>query len=405
MRGRSNGEYHHFSSIAHGSARIGKAKAMSTEQYSSVEFASDYSDEQALDSKLWGEASPQLERALECYDKLSSESLPETAWFGRPSQDKCQREIDSIIDAVLAVLGTCGAVVIREEVKSLLEEIGEAQHLIGEYRELALTAPAQASLSFPNAIWTKSKEGCSQGIAENERNIAAMRRQINEIKERFRAQLLEMGIEVAEGDVDELLMPVTQDDLVSMSAVIRNIAALTAQLERLIEASMELPSHTRRYYGIYLLLVYSIMRVQDRYVREIESIHIPRLRKFEQEAHENIAEAQRQVYAGGPTEQLKANIGASRITMEACQCFASALADQKTAIARENQHTRRMYAAAVNTYRTVRLSLNVSALFRDCQREFQALRQLQIPHMRPFQNLRLKEEMQRLAERMIREEA
>ena len=42
---------------------------------------------------------PQLEKALRQYDWLNSGSLPETGWLGRPSQQKCQKEIDAITDA------------------------------------------------------------------------------------------------------------------------------------------------------------------------------------------------------------------------------------------------------------------------------------------------------------------
>jgi hypothetical protein len=369
-----------------------------------IERVSGHHDELGSGFELWDKTSPQLERALSFYDRLSSESLPETAWLGKPSKEKYKKEIDAIIDVVLDVLGTCVAVDIREEIKSLQEGIDEAQQLVGEYRELSLTAPPKSSLSLPNALWTKSKEGCIQAITEHLATVEQMRQQITEIKGRFRAQLQEMGIEVAEDDVDELLLPITQDDIVTMSAVIRNVAGITEQLERLIEASMELPSQTRRYYGVYLLLVYAIAFVQARYVREIEHVHIPKLHKFEEEARKNIAEAQTQILRGGPREQLKANIDASKTTIQACQCLATALVEQKSVVARENEKTQRMYAAAVNTYRTVRLSLNVAGLIRDCQKAFQALRQLHVPSMRPFQNLQLKEEMQHLAERMIREE-
>jgi hypothetical protein len=70
------------------------------------------------------------------------------------------------------------------------------------------------------------------------------------------------------------------------------------------------------------------------------------------------------------------------------------------AIARENEQTKLMLAAAVNTYKTVRLSLNVAELMSDCRTAFQALRQLRLPRLRTFQNLQLKSEMQRLAARM-----
>jgi hypothetical protein len=60
-----------------------------------------------------------------------------------------------------------------------------------------------------------------------------------------------------------------------------------------------------------------------------------------------------------------------------------------------------MLAAAVNTYKTVLLSLNVAELMSDCQKAFQALHGLKLPRLRTFQNLQLKGELQRLTERML----
>jgi hypothetical protein len=80
------------------------------------------------------------------------------------------------------------------------------------------------------------------------------------------------------------------------------------------------------------------------------------------------------------------------------------LRKQRNAVAAEEQRTSRMLAAAANTYNTVRLSLNVAELMSDCQAAFRALRNLQVPQLRPFQNLELKDEMQRLAERMLDKE-
>ena len=63
-----------------------------------------------------------------------------------------------------------------------------------------------------------------------------------------------------------------------------------------------------------------------------------------------------------------------------------------------------MLDAAINTYKTVRLSLNVAELMSDCAKAFHALRQLRLPKLRTFQNVQLKAEMQRLAERMLDQE-
>jgi hypothetical protein len=374
---------------------------------SSLEIATENSgNREDTAIELWGKVCPQLEEALGFYDRLDSDSLPDKTWnpLGK-SKASYQQQIDQILDAVIGVLEISGAAECRKEIRNLQQAVTASLEQVAGFREKRLAAPREESVRWPKTIWANTFEGCNASIAEEEREIEAMRRQIGHLKERFRNQLQQIGVEVYDNEIDFLLMPVTQDDFVSMAAVITNIASLTAQLERLTEESKELPSQTRRYYGMYLLLVYAIDRIQARFILEVDHVQLPKLHAFEEEARQNIAEARSQIAAGGPKEQLRADVDASNTTIEACHCLAGALRDQKNAIARENEQTKRMLAAAVITYKTVRLSLNVAELMSDCEKAFHALRQLRLPRLRTFQNRQLKTEIQRLRERMLDREA
>ncbi len=367
-----------------------------------VKRSSDSEDATTVDP--WTKACPQLEAALEKYNYLDSKTLPETAWF-RASKASYQQELDTIIDAVIQILEMSGAAACREEVRALQQEITESLQEVAACREQLISAPSKASRSSISSIWTEDREGLEESIRDEQSEIEGMRDHIAKLKEKFRSQLRDIGIEVADEEIDYLLMPVTKDDIVSMATIVTNIASITLQLEKLTEDSKELRSHTKRYYGMYLLLVYSIDRVQTRFIQEIEHVSLPKLQTFEQGARQNIAEAKNQISSGGPKDQLRANIDAGNTTIEACRCFANTLREQRDAISRENEHTKRMLAAAVNTYKTVLLSLNVAELMSDCQKAFQALRGLKLPRLRTFQNLQLKGELQRLTERMLDPEA
>ena len=338
--------------------------------------------------------------ALELYDNF--DAVPEKAWPPfRPSKASYQQQIDQILDAVIRVLEISGAGACRKEIRTLHQAVSESLQRIADHREERLSAPPETSLPFPQSIWKTSHESCEESIAAEERKIADIRRQIGQLKERFRDQLQQIGVEVFDDEIDYLLMPVTKDDLISMAAVISNIASLTAQLERLTDESKELPSQARRYYGMYLLLVCSLDRVQTRFIQEVDHVQLPKLHTFEEEARQIITEAKEQTAGGGPREQLMANVDAANITIQACHGLAKALRDQQNVIAGENEQTKLMLAAAINTYKTVSLSLNVAELLGDCEKAFHALRRLRLPRLRTFQNLNLKAEMQRLAERML----
>jgi hypothetical protein len=139
-------------------------------------------------------------------------------------------------------------------------------------------------------------------------------------------------------------------------------------------------------------------------MNDVDEVFIPKLRGFEEEASQNIANAQVLISSGGAKELLLANISAGESTIEACRFFADTLRSQGRAIADRNRETQRTLADAAHTYKTVRLSLDVAGMIGQCQAAFQALRELKLPQLRTFQNLQLKGELERLAARIVDKE-
>jgi hypothetical protein len=361
-------------------------------------------DNDATSADLWSGAFPRLNEALTVYEKKDSPSLPDTAWFGRESKASCQKDLDEIIDAVILVLETSGASKCRAKIRIRLKAIAESRERIGTFREESLSAPPLASLVMTNSLWTRSYESLQARISAEELRIKVVQREIEQLKLQLRSHLRQIGLEVSPEEVDSLVFQM-YDGIVSMAAAILNISRLTTQLERLIEESRECPADTRRYYGMYVLLVYAIDRLQTHFIDEINDKRLPTLFTYEQKAHQHISEAKTELSLGGSREVLAANVAANKRVIEACHLLAASLSRQKASVAAENMYTRRMLAVAVNTYKTVRLSLNVAELMSDCREAYRALRQLKVPPLRPFQDLRLKEELNQLAERMSEKES
>jgi hypothetical protein len=348
---------------------------------------------------LWAKTGPRLEAALTLYDKKNSPLLPDDAWLGN-SKARCQQALDQILASVIRVLEACGADECRTKIQALQQEISHSNERIREYRVQSLSAPSEGAMTLPVSLWARSRESLESAIADELRCTEEARRQIRELNGQFRNQLQQIGLFVSLDEADSLLLPI-QADLVSMAAVITNVVSLTEQLERLLEANSEVPAHARRYYGIFLLLVYAIDRVQMHFVQEIDDTYLPRLDRFEQDARENVATAKQQISLGGPKDQLAANVEAGKTTIRACHLLGDALRGQRSAVAEENRFTKRMLAAAVNTYMTVRVSLDVADLTRNCRTVFRAVEGLQIPRLRPFQSQELKRELHRICECIV----
>jgi hypothetical protein len=356
--------------------------------------------EEPTAGNLWEKASPDLERSLAVYDKKESPDTPESTWIPlRTTKETCQKDIETILDTILAVLGTCGAAGYRTRIRNLQAEIAISHGRLGKYRQQMLSAPEEKSQNFVEGMIASSKEALRAQIDDESDRITAKTQQIESLKVGFREHLQHIGINVSPDTADSFLLPV-EDNVVSMAAVISNIGWLTEQLQQLVDGSKEAPTETKRYYGIYVLLVFAVDRIQMHFVKEIDETFIPRLSGYEADAAQHIESAQSQIANGGPREQLTANIAANRRTIEACRLMAETLKSHRHSVLEENHKVQILKAAAVNSYRTVCLSFNVAELVGYCEAAFKALRELRLPPLRTFQNVQLNEEMQRLAERM-----
>jgi hypothetical protein len=364
-------------------------------------FSGNSDIEEPTAGDLWEKASPELEKALAIYDKKDLPDTPPSTWIPlRTTKESCQKDIEAILDTVLAVLGTCGAAGYRTRIRNLQADTATSQARIGKYREQMLSAPVEGSQNFVEGLIVSNKEALEDQIADESDRIAERAQQIESLKFGFREHLQRIGINVSPDTADSFLLPV-EDNVVSMAAIISNIGRLSEQLQHLVDESKEAPAETKRYYGMYVLLVFAVDRIHSHFVREIDENFLPRLSAYEEGAAQHIESAQSQISLGGPREQLTANIAANRKTIDACRLMAETLRSHRRSVLDENQKVRILEAAAVNSYRTVCLSFNVAELIGYCEAAFRALRELRLPLLRTFKSFQLNEEMRKLAERMV----
>lgn len=363
-------------------------------------FAEDRELREPSTGEIWDGASPLLEKGLEVYDKGRSESTPNFTLnpFG-DSKASCQKELEQILDKLLQILGLSGAAGYRDQIRTLQSEIADSKMRIGEYRQRLISAPSEKSLNPIEGIWVRSRKGLEEQVELEREALARKSQQVEESKSGFREYLKNIGVTASPESADSFLLPI-EDDILSMVAVISNVKQLTAELERLLDESKEGLVEAMRFYGIYVLLVLAVDRIEKHFVKKVDEEFSPQLKQITAEARQIIADARSQVSNGGPADILSSNIETNDRTIKGCQLFAEILESQRRAIVARNCDTQRVLGAAVNTYRTVRIATDVRKVFGECQTAFKALRELSLPALRTFQNAQLNDELQRLAARV-----
>jgi len=242
-----------------------------------------------------------------------------------------------------------------------------------------------------------SKESIDEQIVNEQKEIDRQEKRLVALKKQFAQELSKIGVVVDEEAVESLLSSVSGDDIVSMAVVFENIKNVTAQLQSLTQESGEALDVSKRYYGMYVVMVHVMDRIQKSFVRDVREKHIPRLKEFSKQADENIAQARSIIeLKGGDPVLLAANIESNKLTQETAVLYIDYLQRNAALIEAENRRAQKNLATAMNTYNTVKLSSDVASLMKTGRRDFDALMKLQIPPLREFNNDSIRREFERM---------
>lgn len=326
--------------------------------------------------------------------------LPDEVLIG-PDKVSNENKIDRLLDDAIGLLTDSRLMDVRNQMAGFQNLIGNSQQKIARYRELRISAPDDTRLNFFERWYTTSRQDYDDMITREEGAIIEHEAAIVSTKASFEQELSRLGIQIDRSEVDALLSSVIADDFAGLAAVFENLKRIMAQLQTLTEESGESLEVTRKYYGLYVLLVQALDHAQDEFVETIRYDYRPRLQRLHIEAQDAIRNAEHLLKTGeGHEAVLRANIEANQTTLQAIDLYDAYLKMQADMITRENRRVERQLATAENTYATVRVSTQVVEFLRESRDELDALMNLEMPSIQLFENQELKNEIQRLTQQL-----
>ncbi|MEO1529242.1 MAG: hypothetical protein AAFX06_27805 [Planctomycetota bacterium] len=308
-------------------------------------------------------------------------------------------KINTLLDEAIEALGVSSVSDFRQQIYDANAAIAESQETIASYRQKRVSASAAKDQSRLDQVnpFELSKEAIDDKIAEEKAKIEGHRESLVALKRTFAEELSKIGVEVDEAGVESLLSSVSGDDIVTMAVVFDNIKHVTTQLQELTEESGEALETSKRYYGMYVVMVHVMDRIQKTFVEDIRERHIPKLREFSAQADENIEQARKLIKSGGgDAEVLKQNVASNKLTQETAQLYIEYLERNAEVVAAENERAQSNIATAMNTYETVKLSSDVAALMKSGRRDFETMMRLRVPSLREFGNDAIRKEFNRM---------
>lgn len=348
--------------------------------------------------ELFESVLPTLDQARELVDRHAS--LPDISRVPfKTDKQSNSAEINELLDQAIEVLGISEVSDYRQRIRDSISAISTSHANIADYRRQRVSASFakdQSKLDIVNPF-ELSKEALDERIAAESAEIDSQEQLLVELKKSFAEELSKIGVEVDEDGVDALLSSVSGDDIVTMAVVFDNIKQVTTQLQQLTEESGEALDVSKRYYGMYVVMIHVMDRIQKTFVRDINEKHLPKLNEFASQADANIKQARALIEIdGGDSQLLKANIASNQLTRETADLYIEYLQRNAELIEAENKRAQKNLATAMNTYDTVKLSSDVAALMNTGRRDFETLMKLQVPALREFSNESIRKEFQRM---------
>ncbi len=341
--------------------------------------------------QVWEKSLPKLESALQLEERQAN--LPETAWFGA-DQVSNRAEINALLDQTVDILAVSPALRHRERIQTLQGEIDRVRANIADLRQKRVSAPTDSTISKTVADYDRL-------IKARETDIERMNREIGQIRREFAQELRAMGLELSDEQVEFLLSTVVGDNMVDLGILFDNVKSITLQLEQLVAQSGEDLRSARRYYGLYVVLLQSLNRMHVRIEEAIGEHYLPQIDGIVAQAR-TLAEDTRRLLHTSPDKAalLNANLQAQQLTIDAAGVYRQYLDDQARQVRKAREELDRDIAAAWNTYETVRVSGELVGLVKSSQQLLEGLMNRQIPALRPFENLEMQREFQKLTQQL-----
>lgn len=345
-------------------------------------------EEQRDIEAFFEQAHTALDNALELFDdaqqRPAEQDLAFYDFLSRTKESQ-ERKVEGYLDVAGEALGISSISDRRNRIFELRSKIATTRTNLSAFKRKRVSAPDS---SFNPLTVTKS--GYDKKIQAAEEEITAAEEAIVAEKELFVRDLNRIGMKLDPESVDNLLESITGDEFVRVTIIFDNAKQFAAELERLTNETGEDLETAKKYYGVYLMLLKSVSRLQEKFVENVDNEYYPKLDEFAKKARQNINEAKRAIELGGDRTVLQNNIENNQLTYDAAMFYKEGLTHQKHQMMMANLETKKNILTAANTYKTVALSRDVAALMANSRRAFDSISGLSVPDLRPFKNQKMK---------------
>ena len=340
-------------------------------------------------SEIWTDVFPKLEEARNVFDKIPN--APDFSWIGSDKKS-LRKDLNAILDEVLVLMDDKSISKYRERFQSLRGSIKQKNLDIQESRESRVAAPISHPLK-------KTKSGYDESIKNLRLEIEEIEKEIDRIKIEFTGKLQEVGIDLTVEQTGILLSRVDSENIIQMSVVFKVLKSITEQLILLTKSTHENMTVAKKYYGMHVILLETVVFMQNKYISQVDNIYIPKLKNIvlTMQALKRIAIKASHTDSDGNRQNIyRQNAKAQDLTINIASMYTDILKKQRGKIVTARKNVKKDLLLAINTYATVKLSSELLQMLKNSKNSFDTLINLQVPEIVPFENLEMQKKFEEL---------
>ncbi|MDY3868694.1 MAG: hypothetical protein SOZ52_04935 [Pyramidobacter sp.] len=344
----------------------------------------------------WNDLSEILVKASSLRDKLPS--LPDSAYFADDKQGT-NKKITKLLREAQEILLSSDSLKLLRRTEQIRERMPELYAIIEEYKEKRIAAPIKSYNPFVHTV-----KDCDEKIADAEKDIARLNKELEEIRAAVTAELRASGLKLTDAQADVLFSSVVGDDLLKNTIIFENVKGVTEQLSALLAQNKDDIGVARRYYGMYVTLIDILLDCQERFALEIDEKWIPQVTVIASNASKSLSEARqaltRKDFTPAQKSIFKSNAASNEMIVAAADKYRQLLTLQKKSILKCAANIKRDREVAVNTYATVRHISDMSSVIKSGIQLFDALSAMQLPEIQAFESAGVRREFDEITRRL-----
>ena len=323
-----------------------------------------------------------------------------------------QRRMEKLLDQAVEILsdGQADGGAERARLRQIQERISGIRQKIAEARFSMASAPDTVSNPLTNMIGSAAmnlgislgqpnKETWRSRISSLEEDIRGLESEQSEIKKQFAVRLSGLGVNLTANQVEGLMAMATAEDFLAMQATFENMKAINQVLMDATVRSDESLEVAKRYYGIYSVMLEIALHMHDEFIERVDGEYLLKLDgiekriKTERDRTRTLLTSEKDTVLRATLER---NAKAQALTLKTSELYRDRLKEQRDRIATSRRKILSQHAVAVNTWNTVDQSAALVAMMRTTGKNFEALMNLDIPPLRPFESIEMQNELEKL---------